>query len=248
MQNPHLAGEEFIWKAGATGILLSHGLTATTAEVRPLARDLFEAGYTVAGPLLPGHGSQPLDANRYSWKDWTATISTSYQSLRQECQQVFIGGESLGGLLALYQAQQSPEIDGLLLYAPILKFRQPVIKVIAPLLSPFIKLVNKPKVAPDASDSLWQGYTVYPLPAVVQLLRLQKVVLDHLSHIHQPLLVVMGSRDRSVHPDTATILASHTLSAHKKVYWMQQSGHCVILDCERQTVAQITLDFIKSIS
>ena len=57
--NPELEGGSFFWKGGETGVLLLHGLTATTAEVRPLAKRLFNEGYTVSGILLPGHGSTP---------------------------------------------------------------------------------------------------------------------------------------------------------------------------------------------
>ena len=55
--NPELEGGSFFWKGGGTGVLLLHGLTATTAEVRPLAKCLLVEGYTVSGILLPGHGT-----------------------------------------------------------------------------------------------------------------------------------------------------------------------------------------------
>ena len=57
--NPELEGGSFFWKGGETGVLLLHGLTATTAEVRPLAKRLLNEGYTVSGMLLPGHGTTP---------------------------------------------------------------------------------------------------------------------------------------------------------------------------------------------
>jgi hypothetical protein len=59
LQNPHLEGDSFTWESGPLGILLLHGFTATTAEVRPLAKLLHQDGYTVSGPLLPGFGTTP---------------------------------------------------------------------------------------------------------------------------------------------------------------------------------------------
>ena len=50
IHNPHLEGEPFFWEAGPVGVLLIHGFTATTAEVRPLAKILQQDGYTVSGP------------------------------------------------------------------------------------------------------------------------------------------------------------------------------------------------------
>ncbi len=55
MRNAQLDGDSFFWQGGATGILLIHGFTATTAQVRLLANFLQARNYTVAAPLLPGH-------------------------------------------------------------------------------------------------------------------------------------------------------------------------------------------------
>ena len=42
LHNPHLEGGPFFWEAGPVGVLLLHGYTATTAEMRPLAKRLHE--------------------------------------------------------------------------------------------------------------------------------------------------------------------------------------------------------------
>jgi carboxylesterase len=100
LHNAHLEGGPFFWEAGPVGALLCHGVTATTAEVRPLARRLHEAGYTVAGPLLPGHGTRPEDLNRVSWQDWVGAAEEVYQKLSARCQRIFLGGESMGAVTA----------------------------------------------------------------------------------------------------------------------------------------------------
>jgi carboxylesterase len=108
IHNQHLPGTSFFWEGGSTGILLSHGYTATTAEVRPVAQLLHTRGFTVAGPLLPGHGTDPLEMIRYRWQDWAVALEQSYRELAQRCDTVFIGGESMGGLLSLYLANKYP--------------------------------------------------------------------------------------------------------------------------------------------
>src|SRR5512134_2031037 len=102
--NPHLEGDSFYWPGGPSGILLAHGFTATTAEVRPLARILLDQGYSVAGPLLPGHKTTLEEMNRCRWQDWAGAIETAYRQMAARCERVFVGGESMGGLLALYLA------------------------------------------------------------------------------------------------------------------------------------------------
>jgi carboxylesterase len=245
-QNPHLEGGAFLWEAGEIGILLSHGFTATTAEVRPLAKILFEAGYTISGPLLPGHGAAPEDANLHTWRNWTETIQAAYQELNRCCRTIFVGGESLGGLLALYQASFSPEIAGLLLYSPAIRLRSQLAPFAAHLLAPFMETKEKPKAIPSASDAFWQGYTVYPLKAMLQLLDLQKEVFSRLPLIHQPLLIIQGGLDRSIHPTTPEIIAQKVSSSIKEIHRLDRSGHCVILECERQEAQKLTLNFINN--
>lgn len=103
LHNPELLGEEFFWSGGPVGILLCHGFTATTAEVRPLARCLNAAGYTVAGPLLPGHNTSPADLNRVRWQDWLKAFDAMLDRLYARCETVIVGGESTGGVLSLYR-------------------------------------------------------------------------------------------------------------------------------------------------
>jgi len=40
IHNPHLEGGPFVWEGNRLGILLIHGFTATTTEVRLLAEKL----------------------------------------------------------------------------------------------------------------------------------------------------------------------------------------------------------------
>jgi carboxylesterase len=255
IQNPHLEGESFYWEGSETGVLLVHGFTATTAEVRPMALTLHQAGYTVSGPLLPGHGLRPQDANRYTWQDWVNAVEAAAQQLRHDCRQIFIGGESLGGLLALYQAAAMQNIPlspksraegvvGVLVYAPAILFRSRLVKPLTRVLTPFMAQKTKPRAVPSVADTRWQGYTVYPLKALRQLLELQKMVRRRLPEITQPLLLVQGRNDRSVHPNGPELIMKNVSSKVKEVHWIENSGHCVLLEEQCQDVEAITLEFM----
>lgn len=245
IHNPQLDGGPFFWKGGPVGILLIHGLTATVAEVRPLAEALHQAGYTVAGPLLPGHFTQPEDLNRVRWQDWAVTVETSFQQLNSQCERVVVGGESTGALLALYLAARHPQIVALLLYAPALQLNvKPTDTLRLYLLSPFVPWV--PKSNMDSND-LWQGYPVNPLKGVIQLLKLQQKVHSILDQVHQPTLIVQGRLDSTVHPDVPDIIDRQIRTPFCEKIWMANSAHCVILDQERQQVFDLTLAFLKRV-
>lgn len=245
LHNPHLEGEPFFWEAGPVGVLLSHGYTATTAEVRLLAKRLHGKGYTVAAPLLAGHGSQPADLNRVTWRDWVDSAEKMYVRLAAHCKQVFLGGQSMGGVIALYLASQHPEAAGVLLYAPAIKLTMsPLDKIKLYAGSLFLPEVGRDSL--DASDK-WQGYPNLPLKGAIQLLKLQAAMRPRLPQVHQPVIVFQGRKDTTVHPTAGDIILQGISSTVKEHHWMEQSTHAVTIDCELDTITDLTLRFMESV-
>jgi len=243
--NSQLEGGPFYWEAGPVGIQLIHGYTATTVEVRRLAKILHEKGYTVAGPLLPGHGTSPQDANRYKWQDWVMVVEASYQQLRTACPRVIIGGESTGAVLALYLASQHPEVAGVLAYAPALKLNSsPILVSLLPLLATFVTAIPKGEIS---NETKWQGYPVNPLKGAVQLVRFQKVVNACLKRISQPVLIVQGRKDDTVSAQAPQMIYDGVQSKIKELHWMKASGHTVLLDVELDQIADLTLRFLEQV-
>lgn len=239
LQHPDLDGTSFYWPAGKVGVLLLHGLTATTVEVRTLGKMLHEQGYTVAGPLLPGHGTTPDELSRTSWKQWLDTASDAYQGLCLRCDTIFVGGESMGGLLTLLLASMHPEIAGIMLYAPALVVRG---ARWARFLAPFWQFQRKKHV--DESMP-WQGYYVNPIRTAAELYQLQRQVLARLPAIKTPALILQGKLDQTIDPQSAQVVYDMIGSPHKALHWLERSGHVLILDQELDIVAQRTLDFLK---
>jgi carboxylesterase len=241
IRNPHLPGDDFFWEGNSTGVLLIHGFTATTAEVRLLAEKLHAAGYTTAGPLLPGHGTHPDDLNRASWGMWVEKIKYTYENLAKRCPRIFIAGESMGALLALELARQHPEVAGLFLFAPAIKvsgmWRTHV-------LWPFIKHFKKP----PGNDSLpWKGYKVYPVKAGAELHKLQKHVRRNLPSIAQPVVVFTGEFDQAIAPDSAQIILEGVQSTVKHHLHMDKSGHAILIDRQLDQVTEHVLRFIEEL-
>jgi carboxylesterase len=246
IKNPHLEGNPFFWEAGPTGVLLVHGFTATTAEVRPLATELHARGYTVSGPILPGHNTFPEDINNFNWRDWVEAVEGAYRELASRCDQVFIGGESTGGLLALYLAPQHPEITGLLTYAPALKLTvSPLDQIKIRLAAPFVPYLPKGNLDDDLP---WKGYTVSPLKGIIQLLKLQKQVLSRLIQIRHPVLIIQGRLDMTVDANVPQTIYNGVSSSIKEIHWMENSRHCVAIDHEFDLVFKTTLRFIERVT
>jgi carboxylesterase len=242
--NPHLEGGSFFWPAGPVGVLLVHGFTATTAEVRPIAQKLFNQGFSVAGPLLAGHGTTPRDLNATPWTAWVQSAEEMLQQLKAHCPVVLAAGESAGAVICLYLASQHPELIQLILAAPAIRLNLSRLQVLeVHILAPIVEAISKGHM--DGSKN-WQGYYVNPLKGVLQLFRLQAEVMQHLAHIQQPILIFQGRHDTTINPRSGEIILSGACSQVKKLVWMENSSHVVMLDDELDQVAAETLHFIHA--
>lgn len=243
-QNPESDGGSFYWtgkKDQTTAVLLFHGFTATTVEVRQMAKFLNNNGYTVAGPLLPGHGVSPEELNRVRYTDWIAAAENSYLELQRKFDRVVVLGESMGGLCALWLAAQHPEITGILVFAPALKI--PGIWQ-SHLIWPFMKHLEKKNI--DLS-SPWQGFNVVPLRAAAQLHKFQQIIKKYLTEIKQPIMVFQGKLDSTIDPISSPEVLERVSSEEKELVWLEESGHCILLDKQMDLVTRLCLEFIKKL-
>lgn len=242
IKNPELAGETFFWVGNQTGILLIHGFTATTAEVRLIAERLHQEGYTTAAPLLPGHGTHPEDLNHVTWQMWLERVKESYEEILHQCDKVFVIGESMGALLAVEIAAQHPEVAGLMLFSPAIKVKN---LWFARFLAPF--QTYREKTGKD--DGLaWKGYKVHPLKASVELLKLQKHTRKQLKKINQPVLLVTGDLDHTIAPNSAELILDDIQSKIKHHIRMKESTHCILLDKELDLAYRYVTAFMSDLS
>ena len=240
-QNPQADGGHFFWpgkKDNNTAILLFHGFTATTIEVRPMAKYLSGLGYTVVGPLLPGHGVSPDELNHTHYFEWIGAAELVYDELAQQFDNIFVMGESMGGLLSLWLASEHPEIKGIVLFAPAMKIPR---LWQANLVWPFVTMMYKKNI--DLT-STWQGFNVIPMRAAAQLNRLQNHIRRHLEDVTQPAVIFQGKLDTTIDPLGAVDVLEGISSVDKQLVWLEESTHCILLDKQMDIVEKITSDFL----
>jgi carboxylesterase len=241
-QNPNLDGKTFYWPGNSTGILLIHGFTATTTEVRLLANAFRQLGLTVSAPLLPGHGTTPQDLNSHKYTDWLDCVENAYQVICRSCKKVVVGGESMGAVLSLFLAERHPEVSALLLYSPAIRVDS---LKFAPYLKYFVPVMEKSNNDPD--DNAWQGYTVYPLKAAHEFSKLQKLVIHDLGSIHQPALILQGNMDETINRESGPMILRSIHSEYKSMQCLSASGHVMLLGEELQLITHTSVQFLKSI-
>lgn len=245
IHNPHLFGDAFFLDGGKVGVLLIHGLTATAAEVRLAAERLNEVGYTISAPLLPGHGTKPEDMNSVTWQDWVWEVEKAYHHLATLCDEVFVGGESTGGVLALELARKYPEIKAVLCYAPAIKLPLPLSNLVA--LYAAAPLVSAIPKSTMGTNEYWQGYRIYPLRGITELVALGRFVRAKLDEIKQPILIVQGRNDKTIAEESGDIILQGVASEIKERHWMEESAHVVLLEHELPQIMEISVAFIERV-
>ena len=245
LQNPHLDGSTFFFEGNNdVCVILLHGFTSTSIEVRPLAEFINKAGYNVLGPLLPGHGTQPEDLNKCIWSDWINSILTHYYKCKEKYRKVFVGGESMGGVLTCYLAANEPDIKGIMLYAPAIKVER---LGHSRYIRFFKKQIPKSNINENENETYpWQGYTVHPTRAAYQFYLLQQKTSKLLRNIKQPAIIFQGKFDTTISPDSPNIVYDQIQSSVKELVFLENSGHCVLLEKDFDYVTRKTLEFLRS--
>jgi alpha-beta hydrolase superfamily lysophospholipase len=108
------------------GVLLLHGMSDSPYSLRTFGQRLHEAGATVIGLRVPGHGTAPSGLVEMHWRDMTSAVRLAmyYLQSKADGKPLFIIGYSNGSALAVYYAltaidePQLPKADGLVLISP----------------------------------------------------------------------------------------------------------------------------------
>ncbi len=240
--------DPLVLRGGRTGVLLVHGFTGSPAEMAPIARLLHRKGFTVSVPLLPGHGTTAQDLGTRTWEEWVRHAQAALADLRRSCGSVFVGGFSLGSLIAAELAAGDAEVRGVVLYSPALRLRSEP-GLLFHVARRFVRLVPKAQYQQDdtrdpaARSRLW-AYDMLPLAALAQVLKLARRVRGRLSLVRCPALVVHSVLDRSIHETSAQETFDGLGSAEKRMVTLRDSGHALTVDREWKEVAAQTAAFI----
>jgi len=251
-RHPWLDPNPFYFEGGDTGCLLIHGFTGAPPEMRPIGEYLADKGLSVLGVQLAGHGTVPEDLAKTHWQDWVASVQEGWDRLQARCDRVAVGGLSLGGLLALYQAAHEP-VAGLILMAPGLVVRDWRMRLL-PIVRFFMKWDEvSPEqegadlTDPEAPNRIW-CYERRSVAAAHELLKLQKVTRRLLPEITCPTLIFQGVNDQSVDPKGAQLIYDTIPASEKELVWLENSGHCLSVDSEREAVWEKSWQFIQKIA
>jgi carboxylesterase len=240
-QPEHLDPSAYAADRGPVGVLLIHGYTGSVTDVRALGEYLAARGLSVRCPLLAGHGTTPGELTQVrSWREWAGEVEEALLELQGCCDLVFVGGLSTGALLTLWLGAHHPELAGLIAMAPAVKLRNPLAPATLALrhvltYNPLSGLAEDHLRDPTGPSRLW-SYDTMPLWGAGEVYRLGRHVRGILPGIRQPLLIFQSRHDPHVARQAPQMVLDAVESTDKTLVWLNDSGHNLLADGERESV------------
>ena len=236
----------FEWERGDHGVLLIHGFTGSPAHMRPLGERLRDAGYSVRGVCLPGHGTDPEEMRRVRWQDWLLCCREANAEMRKKYRWVTAAGLSMGGVLALLLAEEG-NADCCVPIAAPMKTRSPA-RLLALAAAPFYPTVNKrADGARGGVDACYDiGYASFPTVSTHHLNVLMRRARQQLSLIRCPVLCVQSRKDEVVAADSPRIILDGVSSEKKAMLWLEDAPHVCTISPECGKIAEAIGQFLAA--
>lgn len=193
-------------------VILIHGLFASPAEMKPLAKHLTQLGYAVIGVRLKGHGTSPWDLKNTTWVDWFKSIIRGFNIAKAHYENIHVLGFSTGGLLALMLANTESNLKSAtcicapievknknLMFIPLIHKANKMVQWIKQSgLMPFIE--NTPE-NPQINYQHIPVRSLYQMKQLIHKIKSNKYLFDTPVHIMQ------GDQDPVVEPKSLDLLA-----------------------------------------
>lgn len=238
--------EPFTFEGGKRAVLLLHGFTGNSADVRMLGRYLEKQGYTCHAPHYKGHGVPPEELVKTGPSDWWKDVMMAYDFLKAKGhEEIAVAGLSLGGVFSLKLGYTVP-IKGIVsMCAPMyIKSEEAMYKGVLNYAREFKKYEGKTQEQIEQEMDRFAGKPMGTLKALQELIT---DVREHVDHIYAPTFVVQGRHDDVINPKSADIIYGAVESPLKQIKWYEESGHVITLDKERNQLHEDVLGFLESL-
>ena len=209
----------FFFEEGKRAVLLLHGFTGNSADVRQLGRYLQKKGYTSYAPQYEGHAAPPEEILKSSPFVWFKDVLDGYDYLvDQGYEEIAVAGLSLGGAFAL-KLSLNRDVKG-------------IITMCAP-------MENK------TEGSIYEGFLEYARNFKKYEGKDQQTIDQEMEQFHPT--ETLREQDTMIDPQSANYIYNHVDSDEKEIKWYQHSGHVITIDKEKEKVFEDVYQFLESL-
>lgn len=238
--------EPFTFKAGQRAVLLLHGFTGHSADVRMLGRFLQSKGYTCHAPIYRGHGRPPEELIEATPEQWWEDVKQALQHLRDlGHEEIAVAGLSLGGVLSLKLAYSEPMKGVIPMCSPMFFDNESQLtKGFRAFAKEYKQLEGKKEevVKEEVAKLIANSTHMFE-----ELGKLIQEVHDHVDHIYTPTYVVQARHDQMINPESANYIYDNVEADEKDIKWYEDSGHVITLDKERNQLEKDIYQFLEKL-
>lgn len=226
------------------GCLIIHGYTGGPYEVNPLAKYLEQhTNWYVVVPTLPGHGEN-LTLENASYRKWLKAAEKSLRELKDEYDEIYLIGFSMGGMIAAYLAAKY-NVDKLVLLAPAGKFFS-----LKQVFLDFGSLVKDGVRGNLDQNDIYIRFKrklgKVPFRANIEFIKLVRHTRGYLKNVKTPVLIAQGQQDDVIPVKSANYLDKEINSPQKEIVLFERSDHQICLGDDKDTLNSMVYDFLAT--
>lgn len=236
--------EPFFFEEGNRAVLLLHGFTGNSSDVRQLGRYLQKKGYTSYTPQYEGHAAPPEEILSSSPFVWFKDALDGYDFLVDKgYDEIVVAGLSLGGCYAL-KLSLNRDVKGIItMCSPMyIKTEGSMFNGVLEYARNFKKYEGKDEATIEKEMANFK-----PTDTLKELQGQIQDVRDHIDEVMDPLLVVQAEQDQMINTDSANVIYNESESDEKDIKWYANSGHVITIDKEKELVFEDVYNFLESL-
>ncbi|WP_066192458.1 MULTISPECIES: alpha/beta hydrolase [Gracilibacillus] len=238
--------EPFMFKGGEHAVLLLHGFTGHSADVRMLGRFLNEKGYTCYAPIYRGHGKSPEALTEVTADQWWQDVQEAYQYLQDSgYQKIAIAGLSLGGVLALHLACNYPVTGVVTMCTPMFFDNEEQLTI------GFRQFAKEYKELEDKDEETINEEIEQLLSKASGLF--QQIassianVKENVDMLYAPTFVIQAKQDEMINTDSAKYIYENVETDKKEIKWYENAGHVITFSKVKDQLHEDIATFLESL-
>lgn len=238
--------EPFTFEAGPRAVLLLHGFTGHSADVRMLGRYLEKKGYTSHAPIYRGHGRPPEELIKTSPDMWWEDVQNAYQHLLDlGYEEIAVAGLSLGGVLGLRLSYNTKVKAVIPMCTPMFFDNETELTVGFKAFSKEYKQLsgkNDSSIKEEVEAIMSNSKDLF-----LQISNLINTVNQNVDMVYAPTFVVQARKDQMINTESAPYIYDHVEASIKDIKWYEESGHVITLDKEKDQLHEDIFNFLESL-
>lgn len=241
-----IAPKPFTMEAGKRAVLLLHGFTGNTNDVKRLGKYLADRNYTVHAPLYKGHGGGPDLLIQSQPTEWWDSVIEGYDDLRNRgYEEIAVAGVSLGGIFSLKLGEERPTKAIVTMSAPAMS------KSTDSLQNRIVEYAINYKKLSGTYDETVDSHTkiaeLMKMPSLNYLQSMINETSEKLNVIQTPVHILRGLEDDEYYCESADLIYSSVNSRIKSIKTFINSGHILTLGKERELVFEEIYRFFEGL-